>query len=137
MTVERFEKDFVLHTLHILENYDGPYGVTLLINCMLGLIVLPRERGYNRISERDGITFQDLGLNESDVLCWGNLSAKEHNAARFIRCLRNSVAHIQIDGLCEKGEIKSLRFADESGFKAVLSIDKIKEMTYRLADYIH
>lgn len=136
MAIERFEKDFVLRTLHILQNYDGPYGVTLLINCMLGLIVLPKERGYNHIAEPDGIRFSDLGLNEDDVKCWGNVSVKEQTAARFIRCIRNSVAHIQIESISKEGEITSLCFNDESGFQAILPIEKIKEMTYRLAEYI-
>lgn len=133
---QSMEKDFVLRTLHILENYDGPYGVTLLVNCLLGLIVLPKERGYNHIAEPDGIRFEDLGLQESDILCWGKVPERERTAARFIRCIRNSVAHIQIESISDEREITALRFSDESGFEAVLPIEKIKKMVAKLAEFI-
>ena len=45
------EKEFVNQTLHILQNYEGPYGVTLLLNCLLGLIVLPQERYFGHTED--------------------------------------------------------------------------------------
>ena len=57
--------------------------------------------------------------------------------AQLLRCMRNSIAHIQIKSISENGEIASLSFADKSGFKVVLSLEKIKTMVYKLAEYIH
>jgi hypothetical protein len=130
------EKDFVQRTLHILDHYDGPYGVTLLINCLLGLIVLPRERGYRRISEKNVLHFAALGIREGDIRSWGNISPQEKTAARFLRSMRNAVAHIKIESISREGEIESLRFRDESGFEAVFGIETVKEMVRKLADYI-
>jgi hypothetical protein len=129
-------KDFVSRTLHILDNYDGPYGVTLLVNCLLGLIVLPRERGYKHISEKNGIHFSDLGIKESDIICWGKISEQEKSATRFLRSMRNAVAHIKIESITSEGEIESLHFHDESGFEAVFTIETVKQMVRQLADYI-
>lgn len=131
------EKDFVERTIHILHNYDGPYGVTLLINCLLGLIVLPKERDYNHISEKNGVTFADLGIDTGVVKSWGRICEEERTAARFIRCMRNSIAHIKIESLGKEKEIEFLRFSDESGFEAILGIDELKQMVLHLADYIH
>lgn len=136
MNNKSIEKDFVARTLHILDSYDGPYGVTLLVNCLLGLIVLPRERGYGKISDKDGIHFSDLGIRGQDILSWGKISPQERTAARFLRCMRNAVAHIKIDSISSAGEIESLRFSDESGFEAVFGIDALKEMVRKLADTI-
>lgn len=127
------EKDFVLRTLHILENYDGPYGVTLLINCMLGLLVLPKEKDYNNISDRDHIHFSDLGIAKEDIASWGNIAEGDRTAARFIRCLRNSVAHLQIESISEDGEIEGLRFCDHCGFEAVFPINKLKKFLIKLS----
>ncbi len=130
------EKNFVDNTLHILENYDGPYGVTLLVNCLLGLIVLPEERDFNHINERSGIHFHDLGIRDEDIRSWGNIAEDKRTASRFLRSMRNSVAHIHIDSISEDGEIRSLLFSDNTGFEAVFSVDKLKSIVMKLADYI-
>ncbi len=130
------EKNFVDNTLHILENYDGPYGVTLLVNCLLGLIVLPEEKDFNHINERSGIHFHDLGIRDEDIRSWGNIAEEKRTASRFLRSMRNSVAHIRIDSISENGEIRSLLFSDNTGFEAVFSVEKLKSIVMKLADYI-
>ena len=136
MKRKSIEKDFVENTLHILQNYDGRYGVTLLVNCLLGLIVLPKERDYNHISGKEGIHFYDLGIEDSDIRSWGNIEEGQRTAARFLRCMRNSIAHIHIESISSEGEIESLLFSDKSGFEAVLRIEKIKDIAKKLADYV-
>jgi len=130
------EKEFVQNTLHILQNYRGAYGVTLLVNCLLGLIVLPRERNYNHISEKEMFNFCDLGIEHGDIRSWGNIKKDERTAARFIKCMRNSIAHIQIESISRDGEIESLLFFENSGFEAVLSIKKLKNIVFKLVEYI-
>ncbi|MCR3923485.1 MAG: HEPN family nuclease [Firmicutes bacterium] len=127
--------EFIMRTLHILTNYEGPYGVTLLVNCLLGLIVLPKEKDIHHISHRDHIHFFDLGIEESDI-SWGNIDESERTAARFLRCLRNSVAHLQLESISEDGEIQSLRFSDHMGFEVVFRIDSLKEMLKKLAKHL-
>lgn len=38
-----FERSFSEHTLAVVEAYSGEYDATLLINCLLGLLVVPKE----------------------------------------------------------------------------------------------
>lgn len=38
-----FAKSFMRRTLEIARDYKGPHDATLLINCMLGLLVVPKE----------------------------------------------------------------------------------------------
>jgi hypothetical protein len=130
------EKEFVDRTLHILENYHGPYGVTLLVNCLLGLIVLPKERDFNHFSHDKALRLHDLGVEDGDILTWGTIKEEKRNAARFLRCMRNSIAHIHIESISAEGEIDSLRFVDKSGFEAVLGIEKIRKMVNRFAAYL-
>jgi hypothetical protein len=55
-----FEPDFINRTLALIEQYDDfigdvdfkeQYNYTLLINCFLGLIVMPKERVIENIPE--------------------------------------------------------------------------------------
>ena len=133
---KNIEKEFVQHTLQILLDYEGPFGVTLLVNCLLGLIVLPRERGFIYIAERDNLQFEDLGIADEDIRSWGRFKDKERTVARFLGCMRNSIAHVHIESISESGEIESLLFIDKSGFEAVLSIEKIKGRVIKLAGQI-
>jgi hypothetical protein len=62
------EKDFAKRTLKIIDQYDrakhpGPenYEVTLLVNCLVGLLILPHERRVEVIP--------DLGVEKLDE--WG------------------------------------------------------------------
>ncbi|HZK24864.1 MAG TPA: HEPN family nuclease [Oscillospiraceae bacterium] len=129
------EKDFISRTLHILKHYEGPYGVTLLVNCLLGLIVLPKEKDYNHITERGQLHFSDLGIKETDVQ-WGELEDSKRTAAGLLRCLRNSVAHCQIESLSKDGEIQALRFSDQRGFEAVFRLESLKQIIEKLAGYL-
>lgn len=46
-----FPKDFVTRTLKNLDNYTGIFEVTNLINNCLGLIIIPRQKMNNQISD--------------------------------------------------------------------------------------
>lgn len=43
-TVEKFDKVFIQRTKEILDGNFSDYDFTLLINCLMGLLVLPNER---------------------------------------------------------------------------------------------
>lgn len=47
-----FEKDLISRTCQIIDDYlgnqDNDYEVTLMTNCLVGLVVIPYERLYRR-----------------------------------------------------------------------------------------
>ena len=43
MEIIDYEREFVIRTQDILQNYHGEYKLTNAVNCMLGLIILPNE----------------------------------------------------------------------------------------------
>lgn len=59
MEYENFGRDFIARTLIILNQYETlvmvniaeseQFEVTLLLNCLLGLLVFPKERFYKNI----------------------------------------------------------------------------------------
>lgn len=44
MEIKNFEIEFVERTKKILEEYEGDYDMSIILNCALGLIILPNEK---------------------------------------------------------------------------------------------
>ena len=102
--------DFIQRTLELVEQYetiksgfafDEQYNHTLLINCLLGLIVLPKEKAISHISiKRMVVIKREFGLEKSTF----------HESIKTIKDLvkelRDSTAHFNIE----------FRSIEESGF---------------------
>lgn len=43
----KFDTDFVSNTKNIIQNYSGDYDVSNMINCSLGLLIVPYENIKN------------------------------------------------------------------------------------------
>jgi hypothetical protein len=134
MQYDDFNKDFVERTLKIMEAYNGEYKVTLLINCLTGLLILPKEKCYANIPD-DPIQdlTDDWGVKKEHIKqvrceCCG------YNLKNVVRCLRNSVAHMKIKAHSEgeDNEITMLEFKD-TGFKAEIPIDALEIFAIKLA----
>lgn len=131
------EFDFVERTKKILEQYDKidfsknkneKYEVTLLLNCFVGLLILPKEHWFvnlptSLIEEKEwGISPSHIKIIEGDVK-----SVKE-----VARHFRNSVAHYRFEVFSnEKGKISSIKFEDfldknTKTFEAEIPIENIK-----------
>lgn len=99
---KNIEHDFIERTMNLITQYESilhrfpfekQYNYTLLLNCLLGIIVLPKERLYSHIPN-PRITSElkkDMGLNESSI------NAKYVNLRDFIHGLRNSIAHCSFE----------------------------------------
>ena len=46
MQYDTIDYDFIKRTLEIIDEYQGDNDVTLLINCCLGLLILPKEKHF-------------------------------------------------------------------------------------------
>lgn len=95
------EYEFVERTLALIRQYEGiwpqfdykeQYNYTLLINCLLGLIVMPKERIVSYIPKENLTpeTKNKIGLKSS----WINNDIK--NLKDLIITLRHSIAHFDI-----------------------------------------
>lgn len=93
MDYKNFEKDFVTRTLETIHKTPSDYEVTLLINCLLGLVVLPDEKLYNQIFTRP--------LNQLPA-GWGLSSANIINGncatlKNLLHRMRHSISHFDIE----------------------------------------
>jgi len=147
MNYELFERDFIVRTLDIIQKYDKyvprkeQYEVTLLINCLLGLLILPKERCYVNIPKNKLSDLIDWGLTQENIISWGSRSNNinpDHyeTLLEVVHKMRNSIAHIRIVPHANDKEIKALEFSDRSGFKAIVPVDCLHKFVTRLSGSI-
>ena len=95
---KNIEHDFIDRTMKLISQYESTlhkypfeeqYNYTLLLNCLLGIIVLPKERIYTHIpNPRINAELKiNMGLKESII------NPEFKKLRDFIHSLRNSIAH--------------------------------------------
>lgn len=106
----QLEIDFVRRTLALIDQYemvknhfpfDEQYNHTLLVNCLLGLIVLPKEKTLSHIPKRR-MAFLRI-MKE-----WGISKSSFHpnlrDTGELFERLRNAIAHFDIKFISETEE---------------------------------
>ncbi|MGC4130263.1 MAG: HEPN family nuclease [Bergeyella sp.] len=112
--------DFIKRTLDLIEQYDSikeqypfeqQYNHTLLINCLLGLIVLPKEKAITFIPKTKGELLESLnqyGIINSEI------NENINDTKVLFERLRNAIAHFDIEFISETDEflIDKIKFRD-------------------------
>lgn len=148
-----FKKDFVLRTREIIETTDKEtkYDVTLLLNCLLGLLAYPIESlsdlrsdskdtsnmKANVVSDSQHMKFIISCLStklvaleirapgETDCDGWRNQSESDDEYSLYrLSCFRNAIAHCHIDTESCNGEISSIRLRDINPYKPFVEVEK-------------
>ncbi|WP_028526006.1 HEPN family nuclease [Runella limosa] len=116
----QLEIDFVRRTLNLIDQYeelkeqypfDQQYNHTLLTNCLLGLIVLPKEKALTYIP-KTRLAFvkalKEWGITKS------TFNPEIKDTSELFQRLRNAVAHFDIDFISETPEhlIDRIEFRD-------------------------
>jgi hypothetical protein len=112
--------DFVKRTksnLDFIEQQNNTFGVTQLINSLLGIIVLPKEKNIKIIPN---LSFDEL-LDDGWELPQITINQYKINKLRdLIRVLRNSVAHFNLEIRAnENEEIIGIRFYNKNKRKKI------------------
>ena len=154
------EKSFVCRTNKLIQEYNGKYDATMLLNCLLGLLVVPFEKynDYCRIEERTSIIRSMFDQLQADDRYddYGN----DYDDFGILRCLRNAIAHFNVESISKGGKVTGFNFvayrmnkfcehisqdcpakntpANEKvvTFSAKLSIGEIKELAGYIKDYV-
>lgn len=116
---KNLEIDFIGRTLNLISQYESElhkyefvnqYNYTLLINCLMGIIVMPKERIFSRLPNERLTTKlkNEMGLFES------TLDGKFKSIRDLIKGLRNSIAHFSIEIISKDHNelIDIIRFID-------------------------
>lgn len=133
MKMQKFEKEYVQRTKIIIEKMpqDFKYEVTLLLNCLNGLISLPTERTPN------GDSFSQ---NCIDKLKEMHVIIKETSEEQTFRTIRNAIAHANIEPENQDAVIHSVILRDKKPkssqyhTKLRFTVEQLKEYALFVAD---
>lgn len=138
--LSNFERSFSEHTLAIVKTYSGEYDATLLINCLLGLLVVPKETMLNAIPDAPLTELKKWGIDPSSIKAAGQSVGKNDPDANTLRGLvfnmRHAVAHFNIKPIPSKGDVQGFRFTNERGLNAEISTTELREFVKRLSDHL-
>ena len=113
------------------------YEVTQLINSMLGLLVLPKERYYDSIPKIPLDQLREEGWPESVLNC--NIGSSKH-LQELVCHLRHSIAHFNIKFTETGGKINGVVLTNKPNnhvrWKATLTLDDLKCLTDKFTDLI-
>lgn len=134
MQMKEFDRDFVERTKWIIQNVKCPFEVTLLLNCMLGLVNLPTERAKNAENSED---FQDACAQKLEEM---NVIKKKADRGRLFRSPRNAVSHLHICPTSIGDSIEKIMLSDileknaQPHTQLEFTVDQLREFALFVAD---
>lgn len=136
------QSEFIQRTLRLIDQYYDQFGAypfneqfnyTLMINCLLGLIVMPKEKVIDLVPN-DLLTpefLASIGAPSTE------LGENVTTLRRLIISLRNAVAHFDINVISINGEnlIDFLEFSDSRNGGALVAKFRANELLPFLRHY--
>lgn len=137
-----YSAEFAKRTRSILQDCPSKeYEVTQLINSMVGLLIIPQQKEFNRIDESyiPGEMLDELRKRS-------NPSSVDFNT--ILRHMRNAVAHSRLTFIGERQNdsgmmaISKVKFKDKNPrdskdfFEIELSVDELKDFLFEFTDSI-
>lgn len=135
-----FARSFMKRTLAIADDYQGQYDGTLLINCLLGLLVIPHETLHDKIPSAPLSSLIDWGISPESIKSFGKCEyGHEHepNLRQIVRRMRNAVSHFKVIPLQRHKEVIGYSFKDRNGFHAEVSLSELKLFVKTLAMHLN
>lgn len=117
MEIKNFNIDFVLRTKRILTDYQGDLEVSNLINCTLGLLILPYESVKNNppafwktdianVEELSGIRIKRF--DPIKKIRNGRITRYPKTVKVFLQKIRNGLAHQHIQAINDGGNFTGI-----------------------------
>jgi hypothetical protein len=134
-----FAASFTKRTLEILKAYEGQRDATVLINCLLGLLVVPKEAMRERLPSVSFANLSEWGISSTSIRNPGQCDyghAHQLDLRQLVRRLRNAVAHFRIEPEHTDGIVTAFSFKDGNGFHAVLTLQEIRDFVTKLCGHV-
>ena len=143
MEYERHHITFISRTMQLLNQYQTSiigkvpkseeFEVTLLINCLLGLLIVPNEQCYNKIPLKDFVDLHSWGILPEYVTL---PNAQVNDLRQLVRHLRNCTAHGSVTPKGNGSEITDLIFEGQRGFRAIIPVKNLKLFVTKLCESV-
>lgn len=138
-----FKIDFIERTLSLIKDQNitlkTNYDVTLLINCMIGIIYVDDFFEQKTYKEKSAKQKYLRYLNEYFICPEKSLIG---NRYQQIKGIRNAVAHHRIESINEDGLIKSLKFTDikknatSPHFMRIITVENLKKFVIKTGELV-
>ena len=136
-----FERDFSQRTLKLVSEYGyEKYSTTLLVNCLLGLLIVPKETMLQAVPEVPLTELGAWGINPASIK---NPGVRRHerdpdpNTLRgLVFSLRHAVAHFRLKPVPPNETVTAFEFSNQRGLHAVISLDELREFVAKLSDHL-
>ena len=131
-----FDRAFMTHTLKILNAYTGEYDATLLVNCLLGLLVVPKESFLKAIPETPLTELSAWGIDPQSIRHPGKSytgNPRPETLRGLVISLRHAVAHFRIEPMPTNGNVRAFAYRNDKGLHAVISLTEMRDFTRKLA----
>lgn len=137
--IDDFERSFMDHTLKIVKDYSGPYDATILVNCLLGLLVVPKETSLGMLPEDPLCDLEKWGITPSSIKSPGRKTKNgpdPDTIKGLVYNLRHAVAHFRIAPVPRTKKVHSFEFENDLGLKAEIRIDEMRDFVTKLAEHL-
>jgi hypothetical protein len=133
--------EVIQRTLEVVQAYHGPRDATLLLNCLLGLLVVPNEKLFEEIPTHSLDTLNDWGINPNAitkrVTCRECRDEYPRNLRQLVMLLRHSVAHFNILPVNDRGVWVGVTLSNSrTGFECELTFTNMRTFVSKLAEYL-
>ncbi len=135
-----FHLEFMQRTLAVVQKYDGPHDMTNLLNCLLGLLIVPNERLFDLIPTDPIQTLAKWGIDPKSIEQYGKCECGNQypqNLRQLVKSLRHAVAHFQIKPVNEDKKCVAFTFSNRTKFRATIRRDEMLTFVKRLAAHLH
>lgn len=129
-----FERDFMRRTLELVRDYRGPYDATNLLNCLPGLLIVPKETSIDKIPDDPVAQLDRWGISPQAIKSFGRNHPQ--TLRQVVWSLRNAVAHFRFTPLHRNRQCVGFEFNDQSGFQAVIENEELRVFVEKLAEHL-
>ena len=156
VAVSQFDYEYTRRTLEIVhQSSAGPYEVTNLINCLLGLLIVPRESVFAALPDVPVAGLKSWGISRKSIRKFrvqrnGRNGRKARNGTRgsnghahhgptlrqLVDQLRQAVAGGTLKPRIANNRFVGLELRDGRGFHVVMTKLELKRFVRKLAQYL-
>ncbi|CAL2101676.1 conserved protein of unknown function [Tenacibaculum sp. 190130A14a] len=139
----KYDVELIRRTKELIQDYDGKYNLTLLMNGLLSLIVLPQEHN-SRIRK---LTFMNTDLNDIPEIKFVLESPRfyfdrrgfNNDLKNLMKRIRNGISHQRIETINTKGKWKGVKIQDldrhnNVGLNLELKTSELRKFAFFIAD---
>ncbi len=155
VAVSQFDYTFTRRTFEIVhQSSAGPYEVTNLINCLLGLLIVPRESVFAALPDVPVASLRSWGITRKSIRKFSThrtgrnvrkarRGAKHSNGhahgptlRQLVDQLRHAVAGGNLKPRIANNRFVGLELRDGHGFHVVMTTLELKRFVRKLAQYL-